>query len=67
MTGTRFVLLIMPVVLMLVITLSLTGMETWLAGFGKTEAARLTLGRAGIAGPYVAAAAIGVVFLFASA
>ncbi|PYE92965.1 type IV secretion system protein VirD4 [Rhizobium sp. PP-F2F-G38] len=67
MTGNRIILVIMPVVLMLVITLTFTGMETWLAGFGKTEAARLTLGRAGIAAPYVAAAAIGAVFLFASA
>ncbi|MDH0872655.1 type IV secretory system conjugative DNA transfer family protein, partial [Agrobacterium pusense] len=63
----RIVLLIAPIALMFLVTIGLTGIEHWLSGFGKTEAARQTLGRAGIALPYVAAAAIGIVFLFASA
>ncbi|NKE92153.1 Ti-type conjugative transfer system protein TraG [Rhizobium phaseoli] len=63
----RLVLLIAPVALMVLATIGLTGIEHWLSGFGKTEAARQTLGRAGIALPYVAAALIGIVFLFASA
>lgn len=60
-------LVIVPVGLMVGAVFAMTGIETWLAGFGKTEAAKLTLGRAGIAAPYVASAAVGVIFLFASA
>ncbi|MBP1886574.1 type IV secretion system protein VirD4 [Ensifer mexicanus] len=60
-------LFIAPVALIFLVMIGLTGVEHWLSGFGKTEAARQTLGRAGIALPYVAAAAIGIVFLFASA
>ncbi|WP_157700458.1 Ti-type conjugative transfer system protein TraG [Rhizobium etli] len=63
----RIVLLIAPVALMFLVTIGLTGIEHWLSGFGKTEAARQMLGRAGIALPYVAAALIGIVFLFATA
>ncbi|MGN7755723.1 Ti-type conjugative transfer system protein TraG, partial [Sinorhizobium sp. 22678] len=63
----RIMLFIVPVALMFLLTIGLTGIEHWLSGFGKTEAARQTLGRAGIALPYVAAAVIGSVFLFASA
>ncbi len=63
----RIILFIAPVALMFLVTVGLTGIEHWLSGFGKTEAARQTLGRAGIALPYVAATAIGIVFLFASA
>lgn len=63
----RIILFIAPVALMVLVAVGLTGNEHLLSGFGKTEAARQTLGRAGIALPYVAAAAIGIVFLFASA
>ncbi len=58
---------IAPIALMIVVAIGLTGIEHWLSGFGKTEAARQTLGRAGIALPYVSAALVGIVFLFASA
>jgi type IV secretion system protein VirD4 len=60
-------LFIAPAALMIVVAVGSTGSEHWLSGFGKTAAARQTLGQAGIALPYVAAALIGVVFLFASA
>ncbi|YCI06433.1 Ti-type conjugative transfer system protein TraG (plasmid) [Ensifer sp. D2-11] len=67
MTVNRVTLIIAPIGLMVIAVVAVTGIETWLAGFGKTEAAKLTLGRAGIAAPYVASAAVGVIFLFASA
>lgn len=63
----RIILFIAPVALMLLVTIGLTGIEHWLSGFGKTEAARQTLGRAGNALPYVSAGLVGIVFLFASA
>ncbi|KQW26344.1 conjugal transfer protein TraG [Rhizobium sp. Root274] len=63
----RFLLFIAPVALMIPVTIGMTGIEHWLSGFGKTEAARQTLGRAGIALPYLTAALIAIVFLFASA
>jgi type IV secretion system protein VirD4 len=67
MTANRILLVIAPITLMILVTISMAGVEQWLSGFGKGEAARLTLGRAGIALPYLAAAAIGIVTLFASA
>ncbi len=67
MAANRVILTIAPVMLMLAVGFALTGLESWLAGFGKTEAAKLTLGRAGIALPYVGAAAAGLIFLFATA
>lgn len=66
MTITRVVLVIMPVVLMATICLVFPGIENWLAAFGKSEQAGLTLGRIGLAAPYVLAAASGVIFLFAA-
>jgi type IV secretion system protein VirD4 len=60
-------LFIAPATLMIPVTIGMTGIEHWLSGFGKTEAARHTFGRAGIALPYLTAALIAVVFLFASA
>ncbi|WP_313292143.1 Ti-type conjugative transfer system protein TraG [Rhizobium rhizoryzae] len=63
----RIMPFIAPIALMIVVAIGLTGIEHWLSGFGKTEAARQTLGRAGIALPYVSAALVGIVFLFASA
>ncbi|TCU33605.1 Ti-type conjugative transfer system protein TraG [Rhizobium azibense] len=62
----RALLAITPVMLMVGVAILASGMAPSLAGFGKTEAAKLMLGRAGIALPYVLAAAIGVVFLFAA-
>ncbi|TCM76621.1 Ti-type conjugative transfer system protein TraG [Rhizobium sp. BK068] len=56
-----------PFVLMMLAVIGMVGIEQWLSAFGKTESARLALGRAGIAAPYITAAAIGVIFLFASA
>ncbi|KAA1183879.1 Ti-type conjugative transfer system protein TraG [Rhizobium tropici] len=67
MTANRLALAGAPVVLMMLVVIGMTGIEQWLSAFGKTEAARLILGRVGIALPYVTAAATGVIFLFASA
>ncbi|KSV71152.1 conjugal transfer protein TraG [Sinorhizobium sp. GL2] len=67
MTANRLALVIAPIVLMIAFVIGMTGFEHWLAAFGKTESTRLLLGRAGIALPYIAAAAVGVSFLFASA
>ncbi|MFL0691597.1 MAG: Ti-type conjugative transfer system protein TraG [Agrobacterium tumefaciens] len=63
----RIILVILPAVMMVATVFAMTGMETWLSGFGKTEAAKLTLGRAGVAAPFVTAAALGLTFLFATA
>nr|MCU0733234.1 hypothetical protein [Hyphomonas sp.] len=63
----RIILVILPAVMMVATVFAMTGMETWLSGFGKTEAASLALGRAGVAAPYVAAATLGLIFLFATA
>lgn len=63
----RILLFIAPAALMIVVVVGLTGIEHWLSQFGKTEGARQTLGRAGIALPYVSAGLVGIVFLFASA
>ena len=67
MTANRLLLLIVPMALMLAAIFGLSGMETGLAGFGKTAAQKLAYARAGMALPSVAAAGIGVIFLFASA
>nr|WP_082529904.1 Ti-type conjugative transfer system protein TraG [Rhizobium sp. Root1203] len=63
----RVALFAVPLILMIAIAIGLTGSASWLAGFGKTETARLTLGRVGVALPYVGAAILGMSFLFASA
>ncbi|MFH1554184.1 MAG: conjugal transfer protein TraG, partial [Pseudomonadota bacterium] len=52
---------------MIVVAVTTTGAEHWLAGFGKTEAARLMLGRAGLALPYALAGGAGLILLFAAA
>ncbi|MBR0868107.1 conjugal transfer protein TraG, partial [Bradyrhizobium diazoefficiens] len=67
MRANKIALAIVPAVLMASLCLVLTGIEAWLSKFGTTPNARLVLGRIGIALPYVIAAAIGVVFLFAAA
>ncbi|WP_143565738.1 Ti-type conjugative transfer system protein TraG [Sinorhizobium fredii] len=63
----RITLAVAPVVLMVLAVIGMNGVEQWLSTFGETDAARLTLGRIGVALPYVTAAAIGVIVLFASA
>jgi type IV secretion system protein VirD4 len=67
MTANRVLLIAAPVVLMVVASLLLAGHEQTLASLGQSDPARLVLGRAGIALPFVAAAAIGLIHLFASA
>ncbi|MCP1201003.1 Ti-type conjugative transfer system protein TraG [Notoacmeibacter sp. MSK16QG-6] len=66
MTLNKPLLAIAPVILMIAVCLGLTGSETWLARFGNSAGAQQTLGRIGIALPYVSAAAIGLIFLFAA-
>ena len=66
MTANKLVLAGSAAALMLGACIGISGVETWLAGFGNSDAARLMLGRTGIALPYAAAAVIGVIFLFAS-
>lgn len=67
MTKSRVVLFLTPAVLMILVTIFMVGIEHGLSTFGKTETARVALGRAGITFPYVAAAAVGILFLFACA
>lgn len=66
MTISRILLAVVPVVLMATICLVLPGIENWLAAFGRSEQAKLTLGRIGIAAPYALAAASGIIILFAA-
>jgi len=66
MTSNRLLLGILPAVLMLAAMVGTTGLEHKLAAFGTSEQAKLFLGRAGLALPYVATAAIGVIALFAA-
>ncbi len=67
MTTNKLALAIIPLALMMLTVIGMHGIEHWLSPFGKTDAARQTLGRIGIAAPYVSAAVVGVIFLFASA
>jgi type IV secretion system protein VirD4 len=67
MNANRIVLASAAFVLMVAALIALRGHEQWLANFARTPAAKLMLGRCGIALPYVGAAAIGAIFLFASA
>lgn len=66
MTPSRVLLAIVPASLMISAVIGMTGVEQWLAAFGKTESLRLMFGRVGIALPYVAAGGIGTIFLFAT-
>ncbi|MGO1163903.1 Ti-type conjugative transfer system protein TraG [Brucella sp. C7-11G] len=66
MTANRILLAVVPPLMMIGIALTLPGMEQWLATFGKTAEAKLTLGRIGLALPYVASAAIGLIFLLSA-
>ena len=66
MTPSKLMVLIAAPVLMVGACIGVTGIEAWLAGFGTSLQAQQTLGRIGLALPYVIAAAIGVIFLFAA-
>ncbi|HAU76489.1 MAG TPA: conjugal transfer protein TraG, partial [Agrobacterium sp.] len=66
MTANRILLAVVPPLVMIGIALTLPGIEQWLATFGKTAEAKLTLGRIGLALPYVASAAIALIFLLSA-
>ncbi|RWK26980.1 Ti-type conjugative transfer system protein TraG [Mesorhizobium sp.] len=66
MTANRILLALIPATMMVGATILLPGIEHWLTAFGKTAQAKLMLGRIGLALPYVAAAAVGVIFLLAA-
>ena len=66
MTATRILLAVVPLLMMIAIALALPGIEQWLATFGKTAEAKLTLGRIGLSLPYIASAAIGLIFLLSA-
>lgn len=66
MTATRILLAVVPPLMMIGIALTLPGIEQWLATFGKTAEAKLTLGRIGLSLPYVASAAIALIFLLSA-
>ncbi|MEI8703244.1 Ti-type conjugative transfer system protein TraG (plasmid) [Mesorhizobium mediterraneum] len=66
MTANRIALALIPAMMMVGVTILMPGIEHWLAAFGKTAQAKLMLGRIGLTLPYVTAAAIGVIFLFAA-
>ncbi|MGQ3290981.1 MAG: type IV secretory system conjugative DNA transfer family protein, partial [Shinella sp.] len=66
MTANRILLAVVPPLMMIGIALTLPGIEQWLATFGKTAEAKLTLGRIGLALPYVASAAIALIFLLSA-
>jgi type IV secretion system protein VirD4 len=63
----RVALIATPILLMILVVIGITGIEHWLAAFGKTQETKLLLGRAGIALPFVIAAAGSMLFLFAAA
>ena len=67
MTASRLLLAIAPVALMIGALIGLSGFEQALAALAKTAAQRLMFGRAGLALPFLAAATVGVIFLFAAA
>jgi type IV secretion system protein VirD4 len=66
MTANRLLLLTLPMVIMLTAMVMTSGMEHRLAALGTSAQAKLMLGRAGLALPYVVAAAIGIMALFAT-
>lgn len=65
MTANRLLLAILPAVIMLAAMILTSGFEHRLAAVGTSAQAKLMLGRVGLALPYVAAATIGVIALFA--
>ncbi len=66
MTANRLLLLTLPMVIMLATMFATTGVEHRLAALGTSAQAKLILGRAGLVLPYVVAAAIGIMALFAT-
>ncbi|AUX79332.1 Ti-type conjugative transfer system protein TraG [Sinorhizobium fredii] len=66
MTVNRILLTVIPAALMVAAAIVMPGIEHWLAAFGTTPQAKLMLGRIALALPYVTAAAIGVIVLFAA-
>lgn len=60
-------LIIAPPVIMILSTIGLTGFEEHLSALGTSHGARQLLGRAGIAMPYIGAAVVGMIVLFAAA
>jgi type IV secretion system protein VirD4 len=66
MTVNRLLLSTLPAVIIIATMFAASGMGHRLADFGSSAQAKLMLGRAGLALPYVAAAAIGVIGLFAA-
>ena len=65
MTANKLLLTILPAAIMVAAMILTSGMEHRLAALGTSAPAKLMLGRAGLALPYIAATAIGVVALFA--
>ncbi|MFK4260128.1 type IV secretory system conjugative DNA transfer family protein, partial [Agrobacterium tumefaciens] len=65
MTANKLLLLILPAAIMVAAMVMTSGVEHRLAALGSSAQAKLMLGRAGLALPYIAAAAIGVMALFA--
>ena len=66
MTANRLLLLVLPAAIMIATMVLTSAMEHRLATLGTNAQAKLMLGRAGLALPYIAAAAIGVIALFAT-
>ncbi|TIN33968.1 MAG: conjugal transfer protein TraG, partial [Mesorhizobium sp.] len=66
MTANKVLLATLPAAIMPAATVLLPGVEHWLAAFGTTAQAKIMLGRVGLALPYAAAAALGVIALFAA-
>jgi type IV secretion system protein VirD4 len=66
MTVNRLLLLLLPAAIIIATSVMTSGFEHRLADFGSSAQAKLMLGRTGIALPYVAACAIGVIALFAA-
>lgn len=64
MTASRVMLAVVPPTVMIIAVLTVPGIEAWLAAFGKTAEAKMTLGRIGLSFPYCVAGAIGLMFLF---
>lgn len=66
MRANKLPLLVLPAALMIAAMVLTSGMEHRLAALGTSVQAKLMLGRAGLALPYAAATAIGVIALFAT-
>lgn len=66
MTANRLLLAILPAAIMIAAMVLTSGMEYRLSALGTNVQAKLMLGRVGLALPYAAATAIGVIALFAT-